>query len=123
MNLEKVVISLNELIMQLLDGGEIRSKEKELKLDVLLQNKSMHIYGDSMLIARALSNLINNALRYSKEAIVVNISLKEGRVNEINYSIFSIENICEKTFQKKKFITCSKGYIKLINQEMKKAVD
>jgi len=93
MSLEKVVINLNELIMQLLDGEEFRFKEKDLKLDVLLQNKAMNIYGDSMLIARALSNLINNALRYSKQATVVNISLEEKRINEINYGVFSIDNI------------------------------
>jgi len=101
MKLEKVVINLNELIMQLIDGEEINFKNKDLKLDALLQNKSMHIYGDSMLIARALSNLINNALKYSEEDTVVNINLKEERLDEIDYGIFSIENVPRKSLSEK----------------------
>lgn len=90
-----------ELNIKEINGGEINFKDEDLKLDVLLQNKSMHIYRDSMLIARALSNLINNALKYSKEDTVVNINLKEERIDEINYGIFSIENIPRKSLSEK----------------------
>ncbi|MPQ43519.1 ATP-binding protein [Clostridium tarantellae] len=79
--------------MQLLDGEEFNFKERNLKLHVSLQNKAVNVYGDPMLIARALSNLISNVLKYLREATTVNISLKELVVNKINYSIFTIYNI------------------------------
>lgn len=93
MELEKVTINLNELVMQLLDGEEINFKKNDLKLDVLLLNKSIYTYGDSIFIARALGNLINNALKYSKNDTVVTTCLKEENINGINYGVFSIENI------------------------------
>lgn len=92
MELEKVLINFNELIMQLLDGEDINFKEKNLELQVKLESKTIHVHGDSMFIARALGNLINNTLKYSKEFTVVNINLKKENINGIDYGIFSIEN-------------------------------
>lgn len=99
-NLNKVKINLNELIMQLLDGEEFNFQNRNLNLCIKLQNKSIYTYGESILIARALNNLINNTLKYSKENTIVNITLKEEVVNKINYGVFVIDNIPQEKISK-----------------------
>lgn len=91
--LDMIVINLGELILQLLDGEELNFQKRNLNLDVKLENKIFNIHGDSMLMARALSNLINNALKYSKDNTTVNITLKEQMINETNYGVFEIDNL------------------------------
>lgn len=93
MKLDMIVINLGELILQLLDGEELNFQKRNLNLDVKLENKIFNIHGDSMLMARALSNLINNALKYSKDNTTVNITLKEQMINETNYGVFEIDNL------------------------------
>ena len=93
MKLDMIVMNLGELILQLLDGEELNFQKRNLKLDVKLENKVFNIHGDSMLMARALGNLINNALKYSKDNTTVNITLKEQMINETNYGVFQIDNI------------------------------
>lgn len=91
--MDKEVININESIRQLLDGEEISFKEKGLELEVLLESKSIYTYGDPMLIARALENLISNAVKYSKENSKVTIKLKEETIEQISYGVFSVYNI------------------------------
>ncbi|WP_187117365.1 ATP-binding protein [Clostridium amazonitimonense] len=91
--MEEEVININESILQLLDGEEIYFKERNLELDVILEKKPIYTYGDPMLIARALENLISNSLKYSKEDSKVTIKLSEERINGNIYGIFSVFNI------------------------------
>ena len=91
--MEEEVININESILQLLDGEEIYFKERNLELDVILEKKPIYTYGDPMLIARALENLISNSLKYSKEDSKVTIKLSEERINGNIYGVFSVYNI------------------------------
>ena len=93
MELEKVKINLNEMIMQLLDGEELSFKEKHLNLNVALEKDAIYTYGNSMLIARAIDNLISNALKYSKENTEVEIKLQRDTINKNEYGVFSIRNV------------------------------
>ena len=93
MELENVKINLNEMIMQLLDGEELSFKEKHLNLNVALEKDAIYTYGNSMLIARAIDNLISNALKYSKENTEVEIKLQRDTINKNEYGVFSIRNV------------------------------
>lgn len=93
LELEKNLINLNEVVLQLLDGEEINFKNKDLSLKVLLERKAIYTYGDPMLVARAFNNLISNSLKYSKENSQVKIQLKEKNINGVNYGVFTVENI------------------------------
>ncbi|MGG7162395.1 sensor histidine kinase [Clostridium ihumii] len=100
MELEKVKINLNEMIMQLLDGEELYFKEKHLNLNVALENDAIYTYGNSILIARAIDNLISNALKYSKENTEVEIKLQRNTVNKKEYGVFSINNVSKTKMSK-----------------------
>lgn len=92
LELEKNLINLNEVVLQLLDGEEINFENKDLSLKVLLERKAICTYGDPMLVARAFNNLISNSLKYSKENFKVKIQLKEKNINGVNYGVFTVEN-------------------------------
>ena len=100
MELENVKINLNEMIMQLLDGEELSFKEKHLNLNVALEKDAIYTYGNSMLIARAIDNLISNALKYSKENTEVEIKLKRDTINKNEYGVFSICNVSKTKMSK-----------------------
>lgn len=93
--IEKMNINLNEVIRQLLDDEDEILKEKNLTIEFKETGKSIYTIADPMLIARAIGNLIGNALKYSLPNTIVKIELNKERRNEINYGIFSIENIAK----------------------------
>ncbi|MBU5315210.1 HAMP domain-containing histidine kinase [Clostridium bornimense] len=90
--MEKMDINLNELVLQLVNCEESSFIKKGLQLDVNLYNKKLLILGDPTLISRAFSNLISNALKYSKENSKVEVSIKETLVSSVKYGVFTIKN-------------------------------
>lgn len=89
---ENTLINLNEMIKQLLDEEEINFKNKNLIINRTIENKKIFIHGDPILIARAFNNLIGNAIKYSKENTIINISVKEESKEGVDYGIVYIEN-------------------------------
>ena len=90
--MEKMDINLNKLVLQLVNCEESSFIKKGLQLDVNLYNKKLLILGDPTLISRAFSNLISNALKYSKENSKVEVSIKETLVSSVKYGVFTVKN-------------------------------
>ena len=93
MNIEKVLVNLNEMILQLISEEEVNLQMKNLSIEVELEKSKIFTYADPVLIYRAFENLINNAIKYSKESTVISISLKSENIEGINYGILYVENM------------------------------
>ncbi|MGL5577373.1 MAG: histidine kinase dimerization/phospho-acceptor domain-containing protein [Sarcina sp.] len=90
---EKVLINLNEMILQLISEEEIHLQEKNLSIKVELDNSSIFTYVNPMLIYRAFNNLISNAIKYSKESTEITIKLKLEECEAITYGVLYVANI------------------------------
>ena len=93
MNIEKVLVNLNEMILQLISEEEVNLQMKNLSIEVELEKSKIFTYADPVLIYRAFENLINNAIKYSKESTVISISLKSENIEGVDYGVLYVENI------------------------------
>ena len=93
MNIEKVLVNLNEMILQLISEEEVNLQMKNLSIEVELEKSKIFTYADPVLIYRAFENLINNAIKYSKESTVISISLKSENIEGVDYGVLYVENM------------------------------
>lgn len=89
---ENTLININELVKQLLDEEEVNLKSKNLTISKTIENNKIFTYGDPILLARALNNVLGNAIKYSKESTTINIKVKKVCKEGINYGLVYIEN-------------------------------
>lgn len=87
---------LNELLRQFKEDEEEKFEEHHLNLVLNLFKHPIECYGDSELIARAISNLLENALKYAKENTVVTIRSRTQIVEQESFAVFSISNVLKK---------------------------
>lgn len=90
--LVKEQINIQELIRQLIEEEELVFRENKLKLVSMLDNNKLNMLGDGELIVRAISNLLSNALKYSKKNTVVNVKLFQEVIDEQTYAVISINS-------------------------------
>lgn len=83
---------LNSLINKLIKRQMYLIEEKELKLDVKYQNE-IFINADEERIAKAINNLINNAIKYSPENadLLIRLYKKENAILEIENTGITID--------------------------------
>ena len=84
---------LNELLRQFYEDEAVEFEKKDLMLELELYHKPIECKGDIQLLARVVSNLLSNALKYSKVETNVFIKSSIEKINHTVYGIFSISNI------------------------------
>jgi len=81
--LKKDIFSVNNLILSIRDEFLYKTQEKGLELKIDLQNSTTEIYinSDVNKVRRVLVNLVDNAIKFSKEGIIdIGLTNKEGFV-------------------------------------------
>jgi len=63
-------VSIVELIARAISLFESKAKEKGLALEFLRPEKDLHIYIDADKITQVLTNLLDNAIRFTKEGVI-----------------------------------------------------
>lgn len=76
-NIHKTVINMAQFVNQLVDEFYPSFRENELEYVVKIEGNHIYIEADGELLARAISNLISNALKYGKDGKMVNVYLKK----------------------------------------------
>ena len=79
---EQEPFSVAELAQDLVMKFRPQAEEREINLEAVLQDNVSYVYADIGLVERALSNLIENAFRYTpaKGSVEVTVSPKQERV-------------------------------------------
>ena len=95
--LEKQKLELNELARQIADEEENEFIQNGLELSLKLPQESIYIDVDCSLFLRAISNLLNNALKYSKRNTKVEFYISKEKYNNKFYAVISVSNIAENT--------------------------
>lgn len=79
LKMKMVEINLNELLMELIDNAKFRLQSTNGTLTFDLPSEDLWIKGDAFHLRHAISNLIDNAIKYCKDVPHIHIHLeKEG---------------------------------------------
>ena len=89
MNLNITTINMVQFVNQLADEFYPSFREKDLDYNVKIEGAPISVEGDGDLLARAITNLIGNAIKYGKDGKKVDINLKKEKdkvvLQVINY--------------------------------------
>lgn len=91
--LEVSEFELNELLRQFLEEEEENFKKRKLSLKLKLFKEPIICMGDIQLLIRVVSNLLSNALKYSKPETIVTIRSELKKEDSISYGVFSVSNV------------------------------
>ncbi|MFD1676183.1 sensor histidine kinase [Alicyclobacillus fodiniaquatilis] len=96
--IQSELVDIKDVVMQSVDGLRVLATEKEISLLVDVHSGNFYIHGDRHLLARAMNNLIDNAVRHTpqKGDIRVQCSRSPGKVRIVvrdSGAGFSIEDI------------------------------
>jgi signal transduction histidine kinase len=97
MNKDK--LHLQELIRQTVVEEQAVFKQSELELLLYLDNKDIIVFGDGELIFRAISNLLSNALKYSRIGTKVEVVLEKENIDNSSYAVVSVLSIPKEEIQ------------------------
>lgn len=86
-------IYIQELVRQLVEEEEPVFQHKNLKICSSLAEEPIQVKGDGELLVRAVSNLLSNALKYSKQGTEVNIKVYKERIRKDTFSVISVGNV------------------------------
>ena len=64
--IDKEVVDVNEVLNRVVKNVNNLAKERNISFDMNLSKKSLKIYGNEILLERAFSNVIENAIKYSE---------------------------------------------------------
>ncbi|MDP4176770.1 MAG: HAMP domain-containing sensor histidine kinase [Bacillota bacterium] len=98
-------IELNEVGRQVFEDECTAFEEKRLKLSLKLSQEPIYTEVDQELFIRAISNLISNALKYSKADTTVMINVSGQKLNNLSYGVFSISNVPKEPISKEELIS------------------
>lgn len=76
-----------------LEEEEENFKKRKFSLKLELFKESIICMGDIQLLIRVVSNLLSNALKYSKPETIVTIRSELKKEDSISYSVFSVSNV------------------------------
>lgn len=80
-------INLNELIHEVVNTADLRMKKRNAKIRLELPDEFIYIQGDRFHLSNLLSNLIDNAIKYSDNEPEITVSLsKEGKKVHLSVS-------------------------------------
>ncbi len=74
-SIHKTTINMVQFINQLVDEFYPSFREYDLEYSIKIEESPIYIEGDGELLARAISNLIANAIKYGKDGKMVNVFL------------------------------------------------
>jgi two-component system phosphate regulon sensor histidine kinase PhoR len=75
--LKKEDIDLNQMIKSLITKFSVK-KDKEIRFTEKYDLKNVIVYADSLYLSNAISNLIDNAIKYSGESVLIEIECTTG---------------------------------------------
>jgi signal transduction histidine kinase len=81
---QKENLNLEELINQITAGLKLLAEEKKLSLTTRIPDKLPEVLGDRTEITRLISNLIDNAIKYSESGEILVSALRRPRKIEIS---------------------------------------
>lgn len=93
----KTNIDIQLFLEQVVDEEKISFEENDLALELQSIDRKHIISADSELMARAIYNLLSNAIRYSKKKTEVKINMTEERYEGRGYCAISIINVPKKS--------------------------
>ncbi|QAA32496.1 sensor histidine kinase [Clostridium manihotivorum] len=102
MNKEKLY--LQELIRQIVVEEQPVFKQSQLELLLYLDNKDIIVFGDGELIFRAVSNLLSNALKYSKKETKVEVVIGKENIDNSSYGVISVISIPKEDIKEEEVI-------------------
>jgi two-component system phosphate regulon sensor histidine kinase PhoR len=88
LSLDTTTVKMNEFIQSVVNNLCLEHCENEVKVDYILEAKQDKLLADSIQIANVITNLVNNAIKYSPNELHITI---RSRV-EKNYYVFSVED-------------------------------
>jgi len=78
--------NFSKVILEVLEKVKKKADEKGISIQTNLPEKDIEYYFDKTELAKAISNVLNNAIRYSSESTSVHLNIFESK-NEINVII------------------------------------
>jgi len=88
LKLNSDVISIHEMIEKVMDNYKLQLQNKTATVQLLLNAKNDQINGDEVHFSNLISNLVDNAIKYSKDQLNIKISTHSTR----NYLVIRIED-------------------------------
>ncbi len=85
MEIKKTSIDIKSLIRKLASSFELKVEQKKLELRVNLPEDEIDIYADEHRITQVFSNLVDNAIKFTKEGCIEVFVREEG--NEVECSV------------------------------------
>lgn len=86
-------INCNLFLKQIIEEEKMNFAEKGLDLKLSIVKEKVYVNADIELMARAINNLLSNALKYSKENTEVNVIMDTETYNKKTYVTISVINI------------------------------
>ena len=74
--LNKSDLRLSDIVSLAVETSQPQLDARQQQLNVMLPSEPVHIYGDRMRLAQALSNLLNNAAKFSPEYQMIDLSVQ-----------------------------------------------
>ncbi len=85
LNVEKV--NLNELVHEVVNTAQLRMKKKNAEITIDMPDEFIYVDADRFHLSNLLSNLVDNAIKYSEQEPEINIQLKkEGKKVHLSIS-------------------------------------
>ena len=81
--LEKEPVNLNQLIREMNDSFTLRIEQEGGQMHISLPTNEVIIQADQVHLANMLDNLVDNALKYTRDSPVISVSLQEGNSSAI----------------------------------------
>ncbi|MBH2005114.1 MAG: HAMP domain-containing histidine kinase [Sphingobacteriia bacterium] len=88
LKLNLVQLHVNDVIVQVMDNYKLQLHDKGAEFQLLLNAKNDLIKGDEVHFTNLISNLVDNAIKYSKENLLIKISTHSTR----NYLVIRVED-------------------------------
>jgi len=85
--IKKEKIALKPLLVSITNKQKLRA-DKQIDIDILVQPENLTVFADIIHISNILSNLIDNALKYSFDNVIIKINACQNE----NYCILSIKD-------------------------------
>jgi two-component system, OmpR family, phosphate regulon sensor histidine kinase PhoR len=77
--LEKEKLQIVDLLKEVINDMDLRIREKQAKVNLEIKTKELFVLGDKFHLGNAFRNLLDNALKYSKNTALIDISVENSK--------------------------------------------